>query len=82
MNRREQRALRAIEKNIKLDDPELAEKLRTFGDDKSTRRKWYAAATAVVLMLIGANAGSPVLLLTGLVIVLILGLKWTFQVMK
>jgi hypothetical protein len=79
MNRREQRALRAIEKNIKIDDPELAEQLRAFGDGAGARRKWYAGATAVALLLIGANTGSSVLLLAGLLLVLVLGLKWTFQ---
>ncbi|NKE55455.1 DUF3040 domain-containing protein [Lentzea sp. PSKA42] len=81
MNRREQRALRAIEKNIKIDDPELAEQLRSFGGGGSARRKWYAGALAVVLLLIGANTGSSVLLLAGLLLVLALGLKWTFQAM-
>lgn len=81
MNRREQRALRAIEKNIRIDDPELAEQLRSFGGGAGARRKWYAGALAVVLLLIGANTGSSVLLLAGLLIMLVLGLKWTFQAM-
>jgi hypothetical protein len=81
MNRREQRALRAIEKNIRIDDPALAAQLRSFGGGGSARRKWYAGAFAVALLLIGANTGSSVLLLAGLLLALVLGLKWTFQAM-
>jgi hypothetical protein len=81
VNRREQRALRAIEKNIRIDDPALAEQLRSFGGGGSARMRWYAGATAVALLLIGANTGSSVLLLAGLLLLLVLGLKWTFQAM-
>ncbi|GHH40734.1 DUF3040 domain-containing protein [Lentzea cavernae] len=79
MNRREQRALREIEKNISIDDPRLAEELRSFGSDDGVRKRWYAGAGAVALLLVGANAGSSVILLAGLVMMLVLGLKWTLE---
>ncbi|RSM91451.1 DUF3040 domain-containing protein [Kibdelosporangium aridum] len=79
MNRQEQRALRAIEKNIKVDDPELAEKLRSFGGGVSGRTQWYAGSLAVVLILLGAGSGAAALLLTGVLIAIGLVLKWTAQ---
>jgi hypothetical protein len=69
MNRQEQRALRAIEKNLADEDPRLAELLRTYG---TSRWGWigrYAAWIAVPFALLGSVLGDGLLLLTAALLV-------------
>ena len=68
MNRQEQRALRQIEKNLTIEDPGLAELLRTHGMSRWVRICRRAAWSAVSLALLGIVLGDAVLLVsTGLV---------------
>ncbi|OXM64702.1 DUF3040 domain-containing protein [Amycolatopsis vastitatis] len=68
LNRQEHRALRAIEKSMKADDPELAEQLRSFGGDAVRRLYRYAGWAAGPLLLLGVGMGDAVLLVTGLLL--------------
>ena len=69
MNRQEHRALRAIEKNLTIDDPKLAELLRASGESRRSRIHRYAAWIAVSFALLGFVLGDVMLLLTaGLVL--------------
>ena len=82
MNRQEHRALRAIEKNIKADDPELAELLSSFGDEDEHRAHRYAGIAAVPLLLLGISAGDVVLLLTAVLLAIWAVLGWTVQALR
>lgn len=64
MNRQEQRALREIEKNLTVDDPGLAELLRTYGKSRWARMYRYAGWIAVPLALLGFVLGDALILLT------------------
>jgi hypothetical protein len=77
LNRQENRALRAIEKNVEADDPELAELLRSFGGVAVRRLHRYAGWAAGPLLLLGVVAGDAVLLLTGVVFATWAVLGWT-----
>jgi hypothetical protein len=82
MNRQEHRALRAIEKNLKADDPELAKLLRSFGDGSWGRIHKFAGLLAVLLLFLGVSSGAGVLLLTGVLLALGVVLKWTAQALR
>lgn len=77
LNRQEHRALRAIEKNVEADDPELAELLRSFGGVAVRRLHRYAGWAAGPLLLLGVVVGDAVLLLTGVVFATWAVLGWT-----
>jgi len=77
LNRQENRALRAIEKSVKADDPELAELLRSFGGAAVRRLHRYAGWAAGPLLLLGIVLGDAVLLLTGVVLATWAVLGWT-----
>jgi hypothetical protein len=79
MNRQEHRALRAIEKNLEADDPELAELLRASGGRRRGRMSWLVGALAVPLLLLGFSSGDEVLLLTGVLLAMGAVLAWTAQ---
>jgi hypothetical protein len=66
VKRQELRALRAIEKNLEADDPQLAEQLRSFGGVAGRRRYWIAGSVAAFLFLIGISSGDGALLLSSL----------------
>ncbi|MEV5721257.1 DUF3040 domain-containing protein [Amycolatopsis mediterranei] len=68
LDRREQRVLRAIEKSMEADDPELAEQLRSVGGDAVTRLYRYAGWTAGPLILLGIGMGDALTLLTGVLL--------------
>jgi hypothetical protein len=68
LDRQEHRALRAIEKSVKAEDPELAELLRSFGGDAVRRLHRYAGWVAAPLLLLGIGVGDAVLLLTGVLL--------------
>ena len=80
-NRQENRALRAIEKNLETNDPELAELLRSLGDgtEGEGRAHRYAGWVAVPLLLLGLSAGDVVLLLTGVLLALWAVLGWVVR---
>ncbi|MEV6878301.1 DUF3040 domain-containing protein [Amycolatopsis sp. NPDC051128] len=77
LNRQEHRALRAIEKNVEADDPELAELLGSFGGVAVRRLHRYAGWAAGPLLLLGVVVGDAVLLLTGVVFATWAVLGWT-----
>jgi len=79
MNRQENRALRAIEKSMKADDPELAELLRSFDGDAGRRIHRYAGWAAGPVLLLGISLGDVVLLLTGVVLTIWAVLAWTLR---
>ncbi len=66
MNREEHRELRAIEKNLKADDPELAELLSSSWGRR--RGRIVAGSLAVLFLLLGFSSGDGVLLLTGVLL--------------
>ncbi|HEX6359266.1 DUF3040 domain-containing protein [Actinophytocola sp.] len=83
MNRQENRALRAIEKSIKADDPELAELLDSFAEDDSENRTHrYVGIAAVPLLLLGISAGDVVLLMTGVLLAIWAVLGWTVRALR
>ncbi|RSM44821.1 DUF3040 domain-containing protein [Amycolatopsis balhimycina DSM 5908] len=77
LNRQEHRALRAIEKSMKAEDPELAEQLRSFGGDAVRRLHRYAGWAAGPLVLLGIAVGDAVPLLTGVLLATWAVLGWT-----
>jgi hypothetical protein len=81
MNREEHRELRAIEKNLKADDPELAELLSSSWGRRRGRH-WLAASLAVPLLLLGFSAGDWVLVLTGMLLAMGAVLAWTVQAFR
>lgn len=79
LNRQEHRALRAIEKSMKADDPELAELLRSFGGDAGRRLHRYAGWAAGPVLLLGISLGDVVLLVTGVLLTIWAVLAWTMR---
>jgi hypothetical protein len=79
MNRQEQRALRAIEKNLAVEDPRLAELLRTCGKDRWSRIGRCAAWIAVPFALLGFVLGDGVFLLTAALLVSGAVIAWALQ---
>ena len=79
MNRQENRALRAIEKSMQADDPELAELFRSFDGDAGKRIHRYAAWAAGPVLLLGISLGDVVLLLTGVILTIWAVLAWTVR---
>ncbi|MCE7003053.1 DUF3040 domain-containing protein [Kibdelosporangium philippinense] len=77
MKRREQRALRAIEKSLNADDPGLTRLFRSFGGGGRGRMHWYALPLALLLIFLGVSVGIGILILTGVVLLLVVILKWT-----
>lgn len=82
LNRHEHRALRAIEKGMKADDPELAELLRSFGGDAGRRMYRYAGWAAGPALLLGLSLGDVVLLLTGVILTIWAVLGWTARLLS
>jgi hypothetical protein len=76
MNRQEQRALRAIEKNLATEDPGLAELLRTYGKDRWSRIGRYAGWIAVLFASLGFVLGDGMLLLIAALLVSGAVLAW------
>ena len=79
MNRQEQRALRAIEKNLSVEDPVLAELL---GPSERRRRPWLhrsAGALAVLVMVLALVLGDVVLMLTAGLLAAGTALAWAVQ---
>jgi peptidoglycan/LPS O-acetylase OafA/YrhL len=82
VNRQEQRTLRAIEKNLAVDNPALAELLRSSG---RRRRRWLhrsAGALAVLFMLLAVVLGDVVLMLTAGLLALGAVLAWAVQAVQ
>jgi hypothetical protein len=79
MNRQENRALRAIEKSMKADDPELPELLRSFDGDAGKRIHRYAGWAAGPVLLLGISLGDVVLLMAGVVLTVWAVLAWTVR---
>jgi hypothetical protein len=82
MNRHEHRALRAIEKNLEADDPELAGLFRSSGSRRRRRMYWFAGSLAVPLLLLGFSSGDAVILLTGVLLAMAAVLGWTAQAFR
>ena len=76
MNQQERRTLRAIEKNLTVEDPVLAELLRLSEGPPQGRTHWFvgewirrlAAWLAVAFLLLGLALGDAVLLLTAVLL--------------
>jgi hypothetical protein len=68
VNRQEQRVLREIEKNLTVEDPMLAELLRSSGKSRRSRIHRYAGWLAVLFALLGFALGDVVVLLTAAVL--------------
>ncbi|TQM36941.1 DUF3040 domain-containing protein [Pseudonocardia cypriaca] len=79
MNRQEQRALRAIERNLAVEDPRLAELLRTYGKSRWNRVAHYAGWIAVPFTLLGFVLGDGLLLLTAALLVTGAVLGWSLR---
>jgi hypothetical protein len=79
MNRQEQRALRAIEKNLADEDPRLAELLSTYGKSRWSRIGRCAAWTAVPFALLGFVLGDGLFLLTAALLVSGAVLLWSLR---
>jgi hypothetical protein len=63
VNRQEQRVLREIEKNLTVEDPVLAELLRSSGKSRSRIHR-YVGWLAVLFAVLGFASGDVVVLLT------------------
>ncbi|GAA1294802.1 hypothetical protein GCM10009609_75260 [Pseudonocardia aurantiaca] len=90
MNSQERRALRAIEKNLTVEDPVLAELLRL---SERTPRGWthwfagewihrFAGWLAVAFLLLGLGLGDGVLLLTAGLLTGGAGLGWIVRAVR
>ncbi len=79
MNRQEHRTLRAIERTMKADDPELAELLGSFGSGSRAWRHWLVGVAAVLVFLLGVSMGDVLFLLTGVLLGAGAILMWTVQ---
>jgi hypothetical protein len=64
VNRQEQRVLREIEKNLTVEDPVLAELLRSSGKSRRSRIHRYVGWLAVLFAVLGFASGDVVVLLT------------------
>jgi hypothetical protein len=82
MNRQEQRTLRAIEKNLTIDDPMLAELLRPSEGSRRSRLHWFAGLLAVPFMLLGFVLGDVILLLTAGLLAIGAVLAWAVQAVR
>ncbi len=90
MNPQERRALRAIEKNLTVEDPVLAELLRLSEGPPQGRTHWFAREwihrlagwLAVVFLLLGLGLGDAVLLLTAVLLAGGADLGWIVRAVR
>ena len=76
MNRQEQRALRAIERNLADEDPRLDELLRTYGKSRWSRVGRHAAWIAVPFAFMGFLLGDGLFVLIAALLVSGAVLAW------
>jgi hypothetical protein len=90
MNLQERRALRAIEKNLTVEDPVLAGLLRPSEGPPQGRTHWFArewihrlaGCLAAVFLLLGLALGNAVLILTAMLLASGAVLGWIVRAVR